>query len=165
MCSGVAVVDERGAERAGNMAMLALGPDAHQELDVVQGPGAPLQVAVGPVELLGIRPVHAYVPLVVLVEVSPDSDDVSRAARVERKAEADVRDKVVEALLPIQRGASQREGKGPSVLNAEGQRCADVANCCFGDRPEAGSVGPTLTPRSEAPIGGGFPGVHPDRQH
>ena len=42
VCSRVAVVNERGAERAGDMAMLSLGPDAHQELDVVQGPGTAL---------------------------------------------------------------------------------------------------------------------------
>ena len=40
--SRVTVVNERGAEGAGDMAMLPLGPDAHQELDVVQGPGATL---------------------------------------------------------------------------------------------------------------------------
>ena len=165
MCSGVAVVDERGTERAGDMAMLSFGPDAHQELDVIQGPGTALQVPVGPVQLLGVSSVHAYVPLVVLVEISPDPDDVSWAARMESEAEADVRDKVVEALLPIQRCASEWKGKGPSMLDAKGKGCADVANCCFRDRPETGSVGPSLAPGSEAPIGGGFPGVHPDRQH
>ena len=88
MCSGVAVVDERGAERAGDMAMLPLGPDAHQELDVVQGPGTALEVPIGPDELLGVSSVHAYVPLVVLVEIAPDPDDVSWAARMEREAKA-----------------------------------------------------------------------------
>ena len=42
VCGGVAVIDKRGAEGAGNMAVLSLGPDAHQELDVVQGPGTTL---------------------------------------------------------------------------------------------------------------------------
>ena len=122
-------------------------------------------MSVGPVELFGAGAVHAYVPLVVLVEIPPDPDDVSWAARMEREAEADVCDKVVEALLPIQRCASEWKGKGPSMLDAKGKGSADVANCCLGDRPETGSVGPPLAPGGEAPIGRGFPGIHPDRQH
>ena len=128
------------------MAVLALGPDAHQKLDVVQGPGTTLQVPVGPDELLGVSSVHTYVPLVVLVEISPDPDDVSWAARMESEAEADVRDKIVETLLPIQRSASEWKGKGPSMLDAKGKGSADVANCCLGDRPETGSVGPPFAP-------------------
>ena len=120
---------------------------------------------VGPDELLGVSSVHAYVPLVVLVEIAPDPDDVSWAARMESKAEADVRDKIVEALLPIQRSASEWKGKGPSMFDAKGKGRADVANCCLGDRPETGSVGPPFTPGGKAPIGRGFPGIHPDRQH
>ena len=124
-----------------------------------------MQVAIGPDKLLGISSIHAYVALVVLVEVAPDPDDVFWAARVESEAEADVRDKIVEALLPVESGSREGKGKGPSVLDAKGQGCADVANCCFRDRPETGSVGPSLAPGREAPIGGGFPSVHPDRQH
>ena len=117
---------------------------------------------IGPDKLLGVSSVHAYVPLVVLVEISPDPDDVSWAARMESEAEADVRDKIVETLLPIQRSTSERKGKGPSMLDAKGKGSADVANCCLGDRPETGSVGPPLPPGCKAPIGGGLPGVHPD---
>ena len=79
-----------------------------------------MQVPVGPDELLGVSSVHAYVPLVVLVEISPDPDDVSWAARMESEAEADVRDKIVETLLPVERCARERKGKGPSMFNAKG---------------------------------------------
>ena len=105
-----------------------------------------MQVPVGPDELLGVSSVHTYVPLVVLVEISPDPDDVSWAARMEREAEADVRDKIVEALLPVKSGSREGEGKGPSVLDAEGEGRADVTDRCFGDRSKAGSVGPPFAP-------------------
>ena len=101
---------------------------------------------VGPDELLGVSSVHAYVPLVVLVEIPPDPDDVSWAARMKSKAEADVRDKIVETLLPIERCASEWKGKGPSVLDAEGKGRADVTDRCFGNRSKAGCVGPPFTP-------------------
>ena len=103
-------------------------------------------MAVGPVELLGVCSVHAYVPLVVLVKVSPDPDDVFWATRMESEAEADVRDKVIEALLPIQRRAGQWESKGPSVFDAKGEGGADITDGGLGDRPEAGGVGPPLAP-------------------
>ena len=124
-----------------------------------------MQVPVGPDELLGVSSVHSYVPLVVLVEVSPDPDDVFWAARMESEAEADVRDKIVETLLPVESGSRERKGKGPSVFDAEGKGRADVTNRCFGDRPKAGGVGPPFTPGGQAPVGGGFPSIHPDRQH
>ena len=162
MGSRVAVVDERSAEGAGDVAMLPLGPDAHQKLDVVQRPGAALEVAICPVELLGVGSVHAYVPLVVLVEIPPDPDNIFRAARVQCEAEANVCNEVVEALLPIECCAGKWEGQGPGVLDAEGQGGADVTDGGLWDRAKAGSVGPALTPGSEASVGGGFPGVHPN---
>ena len=79
-----------------------------------------MQVAIGPDKLLGISSIHAYVPLVVLVEIAPDPDDVFWAARMESEAEADVRDKIVETLLPVERCARERKGKGPSMFNAKG---------------------------------------------
>ena len=33
--SGVTIINKRGTQGAGDMAMLTFGPDAHQELDVV----------------------------------------------------------------------------------------------------------------------------------
>ena len=122
-------------------------------------------MSIGPDKLLGIRSIHAYVAFVVLVEVAPDPDDVFWTARVESEAEADVRDKVIEALLPIQRRAGQWKGKSPSVFDTKGKGCADITDGGLGDRPETGSVGPPLPPGCKAPVGGGFPGVHPDRQH
>ena len=86
MGGGVAIVDESSAEGAGDIAVLPFGPDAHQEFDVVQGPGAALKVAVGPVKLLGIGSVHSYITLMVLVEISSDPDDVFGTARMESKA-------------------------------------------------------------------------------
>ena len=165
VCGGVAVVDKRGAEGAGDMTVLSFGPDAHEELYVVQGPGTTLKVSVGPVKLFGVGPVHAYVPLVVLVEIAPDPDNILWAARVQSKAEADVRDEVVEALLPIQRRTGQWESKGPSVFDTKGEGSTDIPDGGLGDRPKAGGVGPPLAPGCKAPVGGGFPGVHPDRQH
>ena len=35
LSSRVAIVNKRGTKRAGDVAMLSFGPDAHQELDVV----------------------------------------------------------------------------------------------------------------------------------
>ena len=124
-----------------------------------------MQVPIGPDELLGVSSVHSYVPLVVLVEIAPDPDDVFWAARMESEAEADVRDEIVEALLPVESGSRERKGKGPSGLDAEGKGRADVTDRCFGDRPKAGCVGPPFTPGGQAPVGGGFPSIHPDRQH
>ena len=163
--SGIAVIDKCGTQRSGNVAVLPFGPDAHQELDVVQGPGAALKVSIGPGELLGIRSIHADVAFVVLVKVTPDSDDVFWAARVERKAEADVRDEIVKALLPVECGSREGEGKGSGVLDAEGEGRADVADRSFGNSSKAGGVSPTFTPGGKAPVGGGLPGVHPNRQH
>ena len=57
--SGVAIVDKSSAEGAGDVAVLPFGPDAHQEFDVVQGPGAALKVPVGAVKLLGGGAVHS----------------------------------------------------------------------------------------------------------
>ena len=122
-------------------------------------------MSICPDKLLGIRSIHADVAFVVLVEVAPDPDDVFWAARMESEAEADVRDKIVEALLPVESGSREGKGKGPSVFDAEGKGRADVTNRCFGDRPKAGSVGPPFTPGGQAPVGGGFPSIHPDRQH
>ena len=105
-----------------------------------------MQVAIGPDKLLGISSIHAYVPLVVLVEIAPDPDDVFWAARMESEAEANVRDKIVEALLPVESGSREGKGKGPSVLDAEGKGRADVTDRCFGNRSKAGSVGPPFAP-------------------
>ena len=90
--------------------MLSLGPDAHQEFNIVQRPGTALQVSVGPVKLFGVGAVHAYIPLVVLVKVSPDPDDVFGATRVESEAKADVSDEVVKTLLSVQRSAGKWGG-------------------------------------------------------
>ena len=105
-----------------------------------------MEVSIGPGKLLGIRSIHAYVAFVVLVKVAPDSDDVFWAARVESKAEADVRDEIVEALLPVKSGSREGEGKGSGVLDAEGEGRADVTDRCFGNRSVAGSVGPPFAP-------------------
>ena len=56
---------------------------------------------VSPVKLLGIGAVHAYVPLVVLVKISSERDDIFWTPRVESKAQADFRDEVVETLLTV----------------------------------------------------------------
>ena len=143
---------------------MSLGPDAHQEFDIVQRPGAALKVPVCPVELFGIGAVHAYVPLVVLVKVSSDPDDIFGTARMESKAQADFSDEVVEALLTVERSASKWKGEGPSVFNAEGKGSADITDGCFGDRTKTGRVRPSLSPGRKAPVSWGFPGVHPDRQ-
>ena len=99
---------------------MSLGPDAHQEFNIVQGPGAALKVSVGPVELFGVGAVHAYVPLVVLVKVSTDPDDVFGTTRMESEAKADISDEVVETLLSVQRSAGKWKGEGPSMFDAEG---------------------------------------------
>ena len=149
MCSvssGIAVVNKSGTQGSGDMAVLSFGPDAHQELYVVEGPGAALEVSIGPGELLGVRSIHAYVAFVVLVEVTPDPDDVFWAARVESEAEADVRDEIVEALLPVKSGSREGESKGSGVLDAEGEGRADVADRSFGNGSKASSVSPPFTP-------------------
>ena len=105
-----------------------------------------MEVSISPDKLLGIRTIHAYVAFVVLVKVSPDSDDVFWAARVESEAEADVRDEIVEALLSVQSGSCKGEGKGSGVFDTEGEGRADVADRSFGNGSKASSVGPPLTP-------------------
>ena len=101
---------------------------------------------IGPGKLLGVRSIHAYVAFVVVVKVTPDPDDVFWAARVESKAEADVRDEIIKALLPVKSGSREGESQGSRVLDAEGEGRADVANCGFGDGPKAGGVSPPFAP-------------------
>ena len=47
---GVAVVDKSDTEGPRDVAVLSVGPDAHEEFDVVETPRAALEVAVGAVE-------------------------------------------------------------------------------------------------------------------
>ena len=122
-------------------------------------------MSIGPDKLLGIRSIHADVAFVVLVEISPDRDDVFWTARVESKAKTDVRDEIIEALLPVESRSREREGKSSGVFNPEGEGRTDVTDSSFRDGAEAGSVSPPFAPGGKAPVGGGFPGVHPDRQH
>ena len=103
-------------------------------------------MSVSPGKLFGVRSIHTYVAFVVLVKIFSDSDDVFWAARVESKAEANVRDEIIKALLPVKSGSREGEGKGSGVLDAEGEGRADVANRSFGNGSKAGSVSPTFTP-------------------
>ena len=105
-----------------------------------------MEVSIGPGELFGIRAVHTDVAFVVLVEVSPDSDDVFGAAGVERQAEANVRDEIVEALLTVKSGSRKGEGKGSCVFDTEGEGRADVSNRGFGNGSKASSMGPAFAP-------------------
>ena len=105
-----------------------------------------MEVSIGPDKLLGIRSIHAYVAFVVLVEVAPDPDDVFWTARVESEAEADVRDEIVEALLPVKSGSREGEGKSSGVLHTEGEGRADVADRSFRNGSKASSVSPPFAP-------------------
>ena len=90
--------------------MLPLGPHAHEEFDVVEGPRTALEVSVSPAELPGVSAVHTNIPFVVQVEVSADPYDVVWAPCVEREVETDVGDEVVEALLSVERRPGEWEG-------------------------------------------------------
>jgi len=87
---GIAVIDEGDAVRSRDVAVLPICPHAHEELDVVQGPGAALEVSVSTVKWWGEGSCHADVPLVVGVEVSADGEDVVRAASVARQRQTSV---------------------------------------------------------------------------
>ena len=105
-----------------------------------------MEVSISPGKLFGIRAVHTDVAFVILVKVSPDSDYVFWAASVEREAEADVRDEIVEALLTVQSGSRKGEGKGSCVFDTEGEGRADVSDRSFGNGSKASSVGPSFAP-------------------
>ena len=87
----VAVINESNIEGPGDVAVLSVGPDAHEEFDVVETPRAALEVAVGAVEGRRVSSRHADVSFVVFVEVCPDSQDVVGAARMTRELQANVR--------------------------------------------------------------------------
>ena len=143
---GIAVVNKSSTQGSGNMAVLSFGPDAHQELYVVKGPRAALEVSICPGELLGVRSIHAYVAFVVVIEVAPDPDNIFWATRVKRETEADVSDEIVEALLPVKSSSREGESKGSRMLDAEGERRADITDRSFGNGPKAGGVSPPFAP-------------------
>ena len=66
------------------MSVLSVGPDAHEEFDVVKAPRAPLEVAISTLERLRVSSSHSNIPNVVSVEIGTDSQDVVGAARVAR---------------------------------------------------------------------------------
>ena len=60
--------------------------------------------------------------------------------------EADVRDEVVEAFLPIQGGPHHGECQVAGVFDAKRRRAADIGDGGTWDGPEAGGVGPLGAP-------------------
>ena len=97
------------------------------------------------------------------VEVAPHLDDGRRAPRVEGKGQADISDEEVEALLAVEGRPGQWEGHRSGVLDVEGEGSADVTDGGVGHGAEAGGVRPLGSPRGEAAVGWGLPGVHPHR--
>ena len=92
------------------MAVLTLGPDAHKQLDIIERPGAALEMSVRAGQGGGVSPVHADIPLVMVVEKTPDTHNVGWAAGVQSELQTDIRNEIVEALLAVKRGAREREG-------------------------------------------------------
>ena len=125
---GAAVVDKGRADGARDKPMLAISPHAHEQLNVVNGPGAPLKMTVGAVQWRRIRPTEADVPLVMVIEVSSDGNQVRGAPSVESQVEAYVSDQIVEALLPIERSTCHRERSVSGVFDAEGSGAADIVD-------------------------------------
>ena len=76
---------------------------------LINGPITALEVAASAVERWGVCSSHTDVSDVPTVKVTADSDDFSRTPGVERQVQADVRDDVVEAFLPVEGGASERK--------------------------------------------------------
>ena len=83
------------------MAVLSVCPHAHEELNVVEGPRATLEMAVGAVEWWGVGSRHADVALVVPIEICPGAQNVVGTTRMPRKFQTDLRDEEIEAFLSV----------------------------------------------------------------